>query len=185
MIVIKDRKKLAAILQQYLYCEIDSYTVEDSLFSSNDMLVREISYEVEVQFDETKSSFCRNSQEQKVIERFILLLDSDFDFPDNYRPVVHSEGVFFIRLCSVIFDLIKSNFCVHSVFYHNPYWPFSSISDLNEFLNKKKNPLNLFIGFQGDEQVKLSNAISNVDQASENMKPEEENMSKPDDKSCL
>ncbi len=196
MIIFEDRKKLSIILQQYLDSEIDSFTLEDTLFPSADMLVRELSYEVELQFNEAKSSFCNNHITQELFERFLLLLDSNFEFPINHSPHVLAEGNWIIRLCKIIYFLVINNFHVVSSLDSNPFWPFSSMDDWAVFQKQRKcifstpletdcNCLATLVDANMPHGCTCSACFQGVDQTPENQELEEGKEQKPDDRSCL
>jgi hypothetical protein len=138
MIISEDRIKLSCLLQDFLDSKINSFNLEDNFdnfCASKDMLVRELIAEVEIHLCEGKPHYCEDKILREVIERFIILLATNFEFGSGYRPVVHTEGHWLNRLLAGLWDELCNNFCVVSKLGGNIYWPLTSADDWLQLTN--------------------------------------------------
>jgi len=98
-------------------------------FRTDDMLVREIEYEVEIYMSEFDEHFCEGGKVKEILSRFALLLQSDYEFPASYVPRVHADKNFFVRIAKGLWDMIKSNFVTRPQAGSNIYWPLESLDE--------------------------------------------------------
>jgi hypothetical protein len=143
MIVREDRIKLSCLLQGFLDSKINSFNLEDNfdnLFGSNDMLVRELMEVVEINLCESKPHYCDDKILREVIERFIILLATDFEFGSDYRPKVHADGHWLTRLLAVLWDVVRNNCCFVSKVGvgNNIYWPLNSAEDWSQLTSSSR-----------------------------------------------
>jgi hypothetical protein len=129
MLVRKDREYLYNLLDKYIKLEIDNFTLADSYFFSEDVLVREILYEVDINLSEYRRHYCESEILKDIFTRFCILLASDFEFSANYHSRIPGKMCFILRLIYVLYELIKNNFCVVSYLKNNIYWPLTSQDD--------------------------------------------------------
>ncbi|MDR0521505.1 MAG: hypothetical protein LBH00_06595 [Planctomycetaceae bacterium] len=129
MIVRDDRTKLQYHLCLFLNLKINSFTLEDNFFNSHDMLVNEIIAEIEWHLREGEPHICDTEILRSLIIRCIKVLNTDFEFPNNYKPIIPTGNNFIYRFFRILWDMILNNFCAVSKLGDNPFWPLSSQDD--------------------------------------------------------
>lgn len=130
MIIREDREKLRNGIQRYIDQEINNFQfVDEMCFRSDDMLVREIEYEVEIYMSEFDAHFCEDGKVKEILRRFVLLLQSDYEFPASYTPKIHDDKNIFVRLAKVLRDMIKSNLVTRPQVGSNIYWSLESLEE--------------------------------------------------------
>lgn len=130
MVSQEDREKLRNTIQRYIDREINNFQLVDEMgFRSDDMLVREIEFEVDIYMSEFDEHFCEGGKVKEILSRFVLLLQSDYEFPASYAPRVHADRNIFVCVVKGLWDMIKSNFVTRSQTSSNIYWPLNSLEE--------------------------------------------------------
>jgi hypothetical protein len=132
MVIKNDRSRLSLLLKSFLDQKIDNSVLVDQFFFSEDMLVRELIYEIDFHINESTKHYCTDVFLKEIISRFIIILSSNFEFPKDYRPKVRVEGNLLKRIIMVFYDMMRANFYVVSALSENKFWPLVSEEEWNE-----------------------------------------------------
>lgn len=121
MIVRPDREKVILALQLFLNAKINNFELDDSIsFKTQDNLVAKIVVEVCNLISEFEEHFCCSEAMRNVFERFILLLQSDYQIQTDHSTFSRKLFSFFNWACG------KQT--------RKPYWPFANRLEWEEFL---------------------------------------------------
>jgi hypothetical protein len=135
-----DRNRLMVGIRKYMLSEIDSDLFESEYLcmSSDDMLVREMAYSINMFLSDYVSHKCTTKQ-YEILYRFSALLNSNYELQSSYVPRIYNyrEIGIFKSFYYVLLNYICTNGTAISSMNGNEYWPFRNLDDWHIFLEEQ------------------------------------------------